>query len=41
MESEATTLTLEFNIVSETEVGEMWIDDVSLEPVSCEVPRGP
>jgi hypothetical protein len=40
-ESEATTLTLEFKIVSETEVGEMWIDDVSLEPMGCEVPGGP
>jgi hypothetical protein len=34
-ESEATTLTLEFKIVGATEVGEMWIDDVSLEPVEC------
>ena len=40
-EAEATTLTLEFKIVGETEVGEMWIDDVSLEPVSGTVPGGP
>jgi hypothetical protein len=40
-ESEATTLTLEFKIVGETEVGEMWIDDVSLEPVNCDGPGGP
>jgi hypothetical protein len=40
-EAEATTLTLEFKIVGETEVGEMWIDDVSLEPVGCEGPGGP
>jgi hypothetical protein len=40
-ESEATTLTLEFKIVCETEVGEMWIDDVSLEPVGCAGSGGP
>jgi hypothetical protein len=40
-EAEATTLTLEFKIVGETEVGEMWIDDVSLEPVNGTVPVGP
>jgi hypothetical protein len=40
-ESEATTLTLEFKIVGETEVGEMWIDDVSLEPVGRDGPGGP
>jgi hypothetical protein len=40
-EPEATTLTLEFKIVGETEVGEMWIDDVSLEPVDCTTPAGP
>jgi len=40
-EPEATTLTLEFKIVGETEVGEMWIDDVSLEPVDCATPGGP
>ena len=40
-ESEATTLTLEFKIVGETEVGEMWIDDVSLEPVGGAMASGP
>jgi hypothetical protein len=40
-ESEATTLTLEFKIVSENEVGELWIDDVSMEPMGCELPGGP
>jgi hypothetical protein len=40
-ESEATTLTLEFKIVGENEVGEMWIDDVTLEPVGCEGLGGP
>jgi hypothetical protein len=40
-ESEATMLNLEFKIVGETEVGEMWIDEVSLEPVGCEGPGGP
>ncbi len=40
-ESEATTLTLEFRIVGETDIGEMWIDDVSLEPLGCVVPGGP
>ena len=40
-EPEATTLTLEFKIVGETEVGEMWIDDVSLEPVDYTTPSGP
>ena len=34
-------MTLEFKIVGETEVGEMWIDDVSLEPVGSEIPTGP
>jgi hypothetical protein len=40
-EAEATKLTLEFKIVGDTEVGEMWIDDVSLEPVSSDGPGGP
>ena len=40
-ESEATMLNLEFKIVGETEVGEMWIDDVSLEPMGCDGPGGP
>jgi len=40
-EPEATNLTLEFKITSETEVGEMWIDDVSLEPIGCDTLGGP
>jgi hypothetical protein len=40
-EPEATTLALEFKIVGETEVGEMWIDDVSLEPVDSTLVCGP
>jgi hypothetical protein len=32
-DSEATTAALDFRIVPETNVGEMWIDDVSLEPI--------
>ena len=32
-ETEATTLALDFRISGGAEVGEMWIDDVSLEPV--------
>ncbi len=32
-ECEATTIALDFRIISETNVGEMWIDDVSIEPV--------
>jgi len=35
VECEATTVALDFRIVPETNVGEMWIDDVSLEPVGC------
>jgi hypothetical protein len=35
---EATILSLEFTIVGDTEVGEVWIDDVSVEPVYS-VPR--
>ena len=38
---EATVVTLEFKIFGENEVGEMWIDDVSLEPVIGSVPGGP
>jgi len=38
---EATTLTLEFKIIGETEIGEMWIDEVSLEPVGYGLPSGP
>jgi hypothetical protein len=40
-EPEATTLTLEFKIVGDTEVGEMWIDDVSLEPIDGTTPGRP
>jgi hypothetical protein len=40
-EPEATALGLEFKIVGETEVGEMWIDDVHLDPVSCTTSSGP
>jgi hypothetical protein len=32
-DSEATTMALDFRIVPDTNVGEMWIDDVSLEPL--------
>ena len=38
---EATDLTLEFKIVGDTEVGEMWIDNVTLEPVGYSEPGGP
>jgi hypothetical protein len=38
-ESDATTLALDFRIVS-ADIGEMWIDDVSLEPVAAG-PSGP
>ena len=40
-ESEATTLTLEFKIAGETEIGEMWIDDVSLEAIGADTTGGP
>ena len=40
-DTEATTLTLEFKIKGETEVGEMWIDDVGLEPIGWSIPSGP
>jgi hypothetical protein len=40
-EAEATKLILEFKIVGDTEVGEMWIDDVSLEPLNSDGPGGP
>jgi hypothetical protein len=35
VEREATTTALDFRIISETNIGEVWIDDVSFEPVSC------
>ena len=40
-EPEATTLALDFRIAGDTDVGEMWIDDVSLEPVGCPGQAGP
>ena len=33
LDNEATTVALSFRIISETNVGEMWIDNVSLEPI--------
>jgi hypothetical protein len=38
---EATTLALDFRIAGDTDIGEMWIDDVSLEPVGCPGHKGP
>ena len=40
-EPEATRMILEFKIVGEIDAGEMWIDDVSLEPVGIIGPGGP
>ena len=40
-EAEATTLALDFKIAGDTDIGEMWIDDVSLEPMGSTVPGGP
>ena len=40
-EPEATRLILEFKIVGEVDVGEMWIDDVSLEPLGINGLSGP
>ena len=40
-EPEATRLILEFKIVGDIDVGEMWIDDVSLESVGDAAPGGP
>jgi hypothetical protein len=40
-EAEATTLALDFRIAGEADVGEMWIDDVSLEPLGCAGHGGP
>ena len=39
-ESEANILALDFRIISPDDVGELWIDDVSLEPVGA-TPEGP
>jgi hypothetical protein len=40
-DAEATTLALDFRIAGDTDIGEMWIDDVSLEPVGCPGHGGP
>ncbi len=40
-EPEATRIILEFKIVGEIDSGEMWIDDVNLEPVGIIEPGGP
>jgi hypothetical protein len=40
-EPEATRLILEFKIVGDINVGEMWIDDVSVEPLGITGPGGP
>jgi hypothetical protein len=40
-DAEATTLALDFRIAGDTDIGEMWIDDVSLEPVGCPGHAGP
>jgi hypothetical protein len=40
-EPEATTVTVEFKIFGDTEVGEMWIDGVSLEPMVSTFAAGP
>jgi hypothetical protein len=40
-DAEATTLALDFRIAGDTEIGEMWIDNVGLEPVGCPGPCGP
>ena len=40
-EPEATRLILEFKITGEADIGEMWIDDVSLEPLTDNGPAGP
>jgi hypothetical protein len=38
---EATKLVLEFKITGEVDIGEMWIDDMSLEPLATNGPAGP
>ncbi len=40
-DAEATTLALDFRIAGDSDVGEMWIDDVSLEPVGGAGQEGP
>jgi hypothetical protein len=41
IDPEATRLILEFKITGEVNIGEMWIDDVSVEPVGNNTPTGP
>ena len=38
-EPEATTLTLEFRIAGHADMGELWLDDVTLEPAADSPPR--
>jgi hypothetical protein len=40
-EAEANVVTLEFRITGDSDVGEMWIDDVSFEPAGCSMAAGP
>ncbi|MGP0067239.1 MAG: hypothetical protein ACLQGP_27050 [Isosphaeraceae bacterium] len=40
-DAEATTLALDFRIAGDGDIGEMWIDDVSLEPVGSPGQAGP
>jgi hypothetical protein len=40
-EPEATMLTIEFQIAGDTDIGEMWIDDVSADPIGCKAMCGP
>lgn len=40
-EPEATTLALDFRITGADDIGEIWVDDVSLEPVASPTPAGP
>jgi hypothetical protein len=40
-EPEATRIILEFKIVGEIDTGEMWIDDVNIEPIGIIGPSGP
>ena len=40
-EPEATTLALDFRIAGDADVGEMWVDEVGLEPVGCPGHVGP
>jgi hypothetical protein len=40
-EPEATKLTVEFQIAGDSDIGEMWIDDVSVDPIGCAASYGP